>query len=54
MRKPRSVLFLCKGGPYDGLKLRLVDSGTIEFKVGKFKGYYNQQMNWIDTGNDNI
>ena len=49
MRKPRSVLFLCKGGPYDGIKLRLVDSGTIGFRVGKFKGYYDYFMKWIDT-----
>jgi len=49
MKKPKSKMYKCIGGPYDGLKLLLVDTGTIEFKVGNFKGYYNQQMNWIDT-----
>ena len=49
MKKPKSKMYKCIGGPYDGLKLLLVDTGTIEFKVGNFKGNYNQQMNWIDT-----
>lgn len=49
MRKPRSKIYICIGVPYDGIKLRLADKGTIEFKVRNFKGYYDQQMNWIDT-----
>jgi len=55
MKKPKSKMYKWIGGPYDGLKLLLVDSGTIEFKVGNFKGYYNNlmyhndQMKWVNT-----
>lgn len=49
MKKPKSKMYKCDGGPYDGIKLLLVASGTLEFKVGKFKGYYNQQMKWVNT-----
>ena len=49
MRKPRSKMCMCWGGPYDGIKLLLTDTGTLEFKIGKFKGYYDQQMKWVNT-----
>lgn len=39
----------CIGGPYDGSILFLETPGTIEFKVGSFKGYYDQKMKWVDT-----
>lgn len=41
--------YKCNGGPYDGKTILLYLPGTIEFKVGKFKGYYDQRMKWVDT-----
>lgn len=41
--------YKCNGGPYDGLTILLELRGTLEFKLGGFKGYYDQQMNWVDT-----
>lgn len=35
-------LITCCGGPYDGMVLSLKSPGTLEFKFGNFKGYYDQ------------
>ena len=42
-------MYICIGGPYSGKKLKLVYTGTIEFKVRNFKGYYDREMNWVNT-----
>lgn len=39
----------CKGVPYDGMTVLLWLDGILEFKVRNFKGYYDQQMNWVST-----
>ena len=41
--------FHFNGGPYDKKSILLDTSGTIEFKVGSFKGYCDQKMKWVDT-----
>ena len=41
--------FHFNGGPYDKKSILLDTSGTLEFKVGSFKGYYDQKMKWVDT-----
>lgn len=33
----------CVGGPYAGRRIVVEGSGTLTFKVGRYRGYYQRQ-----------
>lgn len=41
--------YKCIGGPFDGSIILLDYPGTLEFFCNGFKGYYDREMNWVNT-----
>jgi len=45
---PRKHKYKLLGGPFDGITVWFSHFGTLEFKLGKFKGYYDNNFSWVE------